>query len=160
MAERRRARTRRRATAARTAPALLGTDAPLARDRPRRVPSRVKDPQKGKGLGAGAPLLNCSAESRRHAADGDSRRRRIPQRRKSLSQPSLVPFLLTIASSTALGYAVARGLIRCGAWPPRAVGWGIIAFLTAYNLLPSYLRSSSRHPKNDSMMNPCRRRGN
>ena len=67
------------------ASALLGTDAPLARDRPRRVPSRVKDPQKGKGLGAGAPLLNCSAESRRHAADG-SRRRRI-RSGASLAQP-------------------------------------------------------------------------
>ena len=78
-------------------------------------------------------------------------------RRKSLSQPSFMPFLLTVAASTALGYAVARGLIRCGAWPPRAVGWGIIAFLTAYNLLPSYLPFLFSPPSPRRMTNPCRR---
>ena len=71
-----------------------------------------------------------------------------------------MPFLLTVAASTALGYAVARGLIRCGAWPPRAVGWGIIAFLTAYNLLPSYLPFLFAPPKErqyEEPMSPSRK---
>ena len=106
------------------ASALLGTDARAARDRPRRVPSKIKDP-KTKGLGAGAPLLNCSAESRRHAADGRCLEAADPAAAQEPRQPSLMPFLLTVAASTAIGYAVAKGLIRCGA-PPRAVGWGLL----------------------------------
>jgi hypothetical protein len=123
---------------AQRASALLGTDAPLARDRPRRVPSRTTLGEKN-SLGAGAPLLNCTAESRRQAADGQQAARRF-KRRASAPRPSSGPMVLSLATAGALGVAVAKGLVRCGSWPPRAVGWGFIAFLFMHAwLLPTYL---------------------
>jgi len=71
-----------------------------------------------------------------------------------------MPFLLTVAASSALGYAVARGLMKCGAWPPRAIGWGVIAFLLMYNLLPSYLPFLFAPPKErqyEEPMSPSRK---
>ena len=70
-----------------------------------------------------------------------------------------MPFLLTVAHLHQLGHAVARGLIQL-VRGRRAVGWGIIAFLTAYNLLPSYLPFLFAPPKErqyDEPMSPSRK---
>ena len=97
---------------------LLGSDAYLATNKPRRVASGKKPP--------GGPLLNCTSESRRRAADDTAAAAQAaPPARVAASPPPRTR--AADAASVAVAAAAAAAAARLGVDAVRAACWALIA---------------------------------